>query len=202
MRGSDDPGLGTRLAGYRLEAVLGRGRTGVVFLAEDLRLGRRVALRLLADDLAGDEAFRERFLRESQLAVSLEHPGIVPVFEAGEAEGRLFVVTASVEGAELASLLALGGRLEPERALSVVVELAGALDAARWSRGLVHGSLTSRAVLVVAAAEADGRERVALLGFGQRIELPPGTSLAEAARRRDRLPRPGADRGESGQPSN
>ena len=87
MRVSDDPRAGTLLAGYRFEAVLGRGGMGVVYLAEDPRLGRKVAMKLLAE-LAADQRFRERFLRESELAVSLEHPGIVPVYEAGEAEGR------------------------------------------------------------------------------------------------------------------
>ena len=82
MHVSDDPRVGTRLSGYRIENLLGRGGMGVVYLAEDVRLKRKVALKLLSGALAGDDSFRERFLRESELAASLDHPNIVPVFEA------------------------------------------------------------------------------------------------------------------------
>jgi hypothetical protein len=177
-----DPRLGTELAGYRIESVLGRGGMGVTYLAEDVRLGRRVALELLTTELAGDERFRERFLRESTLVASLDHPGIVPVYEAREAEGELYVAMAYVEGSDLASLLARERRLEPERALGIVSQLAEALDAARWGRGLVHGALSPSAVLVAAAAGTASGERVFLSGFGLRQELPPGAELAEAAR--------------------
>ena len=165
---SDDPRVGTLFAGYRLEAVLGRRGTGVVFLAEDVRLNRRVVLRLLTAELTADERFRERFLRESQLVASLDHPNIVPVYEVGEAEGRLYVAMGQVEGADLASLLAREGRLEPERAFLIVTQLAEALDAARWSRGLAHGGLTPSNVLVAPAADATTSEHVSLLGFGLR----------------------------------
>ena len=137
-----------------MEALLGRDGMGVVYLAEDVRLKRRVVLKLLSPELTADERFRERFLRESKLAASLDHPNIVPVYEAGEAEGRLYVAMGYVEGADLASLLAREGRLEPERALLIVTQLAEALDTARWSRGLVHGGLTPSDVLVAPAAEA------------------------------------------------
>src|SRR5262249_56438412 len=88
---SDDPRVGTELAGYRIESLLGWGGMSVVYLAEDLRLKRRVALKLLAAGLAEDESFRERFLRESELAASIDHPNIVPIYEAGTAEGLLFI---------------------------------------------------------------------------------------------------------------
>ena len=91
MHVSDDPRVGTQLSGYRIENLLGRGGMGVVYLAEDVRLKRKVALKLLSGALAGDDGFRDRFLRESELAASLDHPNIVPVFEAGEAEGTLFI---------------------------------------------------------------------------------------------------------------
>src|SRR6266498_1335410 len=86
---SDHPQLGTELAGYRIEALLGRGGMSVVYRAEDLRLKRKVALKLLAPQLAEDERFRERFLRESELAASIDHPHVIPIYEAGEVEGLL-----------------------------------------------------------------------------------------------------------------
>src|SRR5437660_9787722 len=84
-----DQRIGTEIAGYRIEGVLGRGGMSVVYVAEHLRLGRRVALKLLAPDLAPDERFRERFVRESRLAASLEHPNIIPIYDADEADGHL-----------------------------------------------------------------------------------------------------------------
>ena len=177
---SDDPRVGTLFAGYRLEAVLGRRGTGVVFLAEDERLNRRVALRLLSPELSVDERFRERFLRESQVAASLDHPNIVPVYETGEVDGHLFVAMGYVDGAGLATLLEREGRLEPERTLLIVTQLAEALDAARWARGLVHGSLTPSDVLV--APDGAVGEHVYLRGFALRQELSPGATLAEAGR--------------------
>src|SRR6185503_12192019 len=88
---------GTELAGYRVDALLGRGGMGVVYLAEQLRLKRRVALKLLAPQLAADERFRERFLRESELAASLDHPNVVPIYDAGEIEGLLYIAMRYVE---------------------------------------------------------------------------------------------------------
>ena len=82
-----DPRIGSELAGYRIERLLGRGGMSVVYLAEHVRLRRKVALKLLAPDLASDERFRERFLRESRLAASLDHSNIIPIYDADEAEG-------------------------------------------------------------------------------------------------------------------
>ena len=92
------PRVGGELAGYRLERLLGRGGMSVVYLAEDTRLGRKVALKLLAPELAEDERFRERFLRESRLAASLDHQNVIPIFEAGDANGLLFIAMRYVEG--------------------------------------------------------------------------------------------------------
>src|SRR6185436_6909133 len=112
-----DLARGAELAGYRIEALLGRGGMSVVYLAEDLRLKRRVALKLLAPWLAEDEGFRERFLEESELAASLDHPNIVPIYEAGEADGRLFIAMRYVEGTDLKGLVREFGSLEPRVAL-------------------------------------------------------------------------------------
>ncbi len=97
MSVSDLP-VGSELLGYRVEGLLGRGGMSVVYLAEDLRLRRRVALKLLAPRLAEDEAFRERFLVESELAASLDHPNVVPIYAAGETDEGLFIAMRFVEG--------------------------------------------------------------------------------------------------------
>jgi serine/threonine protein kinase len=110
---SADPRIGSEIAGYRIERLLGRGGMSVVYLAHDPRLDRRVALKLLAPELAEDERFRERFLRESQFAASLDHPNVIPIFEAGEADGVLFIAMRYVEGTDLKRLLAAEGRLDP-----------------------------------------------------------------------------------------
>src|SRR5689334_1956015 len=102
---ASDVWIGRELAGYRIERVVGRGGMGVVYLAEDTRLGRRVALKLLSPELAEDPRFRERFVRESRLAASLEHPNIVPIHAAGESEGVLYLAMRFIEGTDLRALL-------------------------------------------------------------------------------------------------
>ena len=114
-----DARIGSELAGYRIEAPIGRGGMGVVYRAEQLRLGRKVALKLLAPELAENQGFRARFEHESRLAAALDHPNIVPLFEAGEVDGLLFISMRYVEGTDLRALLTRDGRLEPERALAI-----------------------------------------------------------------------------------
>jgi serine/threonine protein kinase len=106
-----DLGPGSEFAGYRIESVLGRSGMGIVYLAEHLGLKRRIALKVLASDLAEDERFRERFVRESRLAASLEHPNVVPIHEAGEVDGVLYIATRYVEGTDLRTLLRAEGTL-------------------------------------------------------------------------------------------
>src|SRR5262245_13640166 len=98
MAQAADALIGTELAGYRIESFLGRGGMSVVYLAEDLRLGRPVALKLLAARLAEDRHFRERFHRESRLAASLDHPNVIPIYEAGAADDQLYIAMRFVEG--------------------------------------------------------------------------------------------------------
>src|SRR5438067_12548484 len=106
-----DVRTGMRLLDYRVEAVLGRGGMSVVYRAEDLRLKRKVALKLLAPQLAEDERFRERFLRESELAASIDHPHVIPIYEAGEVAGLLYIAMRYVEGSDLKRLLEAEGAL-------------------------------------------------------------------------------------------
>jgi YVTN family beta-propeller protein len=153
---------GTELAGYRVGALRGRGGMGEVYRALDLRLDRPVALKVLAPRLAGDERFRDRMLRESRLAASLDHPNVIPVYEAGEADGRLFIAMRWVEGTDLRALLRRSGAIEPERALSLTAQVADALDAAHL-RGLVHRDVKPSNVLV---DEQGGREHCYLADFG------------------------------------
>src|SRR5439155_2870728 len=132
-----DPRIGTQLAGYRIESLLERGGMSVVYLAEQEFPRRKVALKLLAPELAEDESFRERFVRESNAAASIDHPNIIPIYGAGEADGVLYIAMRYVDGLDLRRLLDGEGRLEPIRASSIVSQAAGALDAAH-EHGLVH----------------------------------------------------------------
>ncbi|HWH43638.1 MAG TPA: serine/threonine-protein kinase [Thermoleophilaceae bacterium] len=142
-----DPRIGTVLAGYRIEAPLGKGGMGVVYRAEHLHLQRPVALKLLAPNLAEDQAFRERFMRESRLAAAIQHPHIVTVYDAGEVDGLLYIAMHLVEGTDLSALLAKRGRLDPAHALSVVGQVGSALDAAH-EHGLVHRDVKPGNVLI------------------------------------------------------
>jgi serine/threonine protein kinase len=99
--------------GYRIERVLGRGGMSVVYLAEDLRLKRQVALKLLAPPMSTDEAFRGRFLEESQLAASLDHPNVVPIYGAGEVGDDLYIAMRYVEGQDLKVLLRVRSHRTP-----------------------------------------------------------------------------------------
>ena len=132
-----DTRIGSVLAGYRIENLLGRGGMSSVYLAEHLRLQRNVALKLLAPDLAHDERFRERFLRESKLAASLDHPNVVPIYDADEADGVLYIAMRWVEGTDLRELLRRDRPLDHRRAVAIVTQAAAGLDAAH-RRGLVH----------------------------------------------------------------
>jgi class 3 adenylate cyclase/predicted Ser/Thr protein kinase/tetratricopeptide (TPR) repeat protein len=139
--------LGRELAGYRVLSRVGRGGMGVVYECEDLRLGRRVALKVLAPALATDERFRARFLRESRLAAALDHPNIVPVYEAGEASGELFIAMRFVDGVDLGALLERDDPLSPGDALGLVEQVARALDSAH-RHGIVHRDVKPANILV------------------------------------------------------
>ena len=128
---------GTRIAGYRLEEQIGRGGMAVVFRAHDERLSRPVALKILAPVLADDDAFRQRFIHESRAAAAVDDPNIIPVYEAGEAAGALFIATRLVRGGDLRSLVAGHGPLSPARAEWILSAIASALDAAH-AAGLIH----------------------------------------------------------------
>jgi serine/threonine-protein kinase len=130
-------GPGSRIAGYRLEERIGAGGMAVIYRAHDERLGRAVALKVLTPGLAQDEAFRQRFIRESRAAATVDDPHIIPVFEAGEASGVLFIAMRYVPGGDAGSLLRREGPLPPARVAAIISPVASALDAAH-AAGLVH----------------------------------------------------------------
>jgi streptogramin lyase len=153
---------GDEIAGYTLESLLGRGGMGEVFRAVDGHLARAVALKVLAPGLVHDQASRDRILRESQLAASLDHPNVIPVYAAGEADGHVYIAMRLVEGSDLRSVLRRDGRLDPARAIALVTQVASALDAAH-ARGLVHRDVKPSNVLI---DEQQGREHCYLADFG------------------------------------
>src|SRR3954468_2929424 len=159
------PQPGDHVAGYRIERQLGRGGMGVVYLAEQVRLRRYVALKLIVPELAEDDEFRRRFERESQMAASLDHPNVIPVYEAGEADGALFISMRYVEGYDLRAVIKSAGRIEPARAARLVGQLGDALDAAH-ARGLVHRDVKPANVLVAAGSLGSPSEHAYLTDFG------------------------------------
>jgi serine/threonine-protein kinase len=156
---------GTEFAGYRIERTLGRGGMSVVYLAEHDWLQRKVALKVLSPQLAENERFRERFVRESRLAASLDHPNVIPIYEAGASGGDLFIAMRYVEGTDLRTLLHDGGRLQPARAVAIVRQVAAALDAAH-EQGLVHRDVKPGNVLLARQRGSEAGEHVYLSDFG------------------------------------
>jgi serine/threonine protein kinase len=160
-----DPRVGTEFAGHQIEEVIGSGGASVVYLAEHVQLGRRVALKVLAPHLADDEGFRKRFIRESRTAAALDHPNIVTVYDAGEVEGSLYISMRYVEGSDLRKLLAEERVLEPTRAIAILSQVASALDAAH-AEGLVHRDVKPGNILVDVSAGVPGLDRAYLSDFG------------------------------------
>jgi streptogramin lyase len=138
---------GTEIAGYRIESLIARGGMGEVYLATQSFPERKVALKLLPHDLATDAAFRERFIRESNAAASVEHPNIVPVYGAGESSGELYIAMRYVQGEDLRSLLDREGPLPPERAARICSQIADALEEAH-EHGLVHRDVKPGNILI------------------------------------------------------
>src|SRR5687767_10816559 len=139
--------IGSEFAGHRIEALAGRGGMGVIFRATHLRLGRTVALKLVAEELAQDATRRERFKRESRIAASIDHPNVIPLYEAGEEDSALFISMRWVDGTDLRAVIDAGGPLEPVRASRLVAQIASALDAAH-ARDLIHRDVKPANVLI------------------------------------------------------
>jgi serine/threonine protein kinase len=163
--GSGEFNVGSQIAGYRLEERIGQGGMAVVFRAYDSRLDRQVALKILAPGLSQDDAFRQRFIRESRTAAAVDDPHITPVFEAGEADGVLFIAMRFVRGGDVRSLIDRLGPLPPERVTEIVSQVASALDAAH-ARGLVHRDVKPANMLLEPNPAADRPDHVYLSDFG------------------------------------
>src|SRR5689334_14820013 len=168
------PAIGEQLAGYRIEALAGRGGMGVVFRARHLHLGRVAALKVLTADLAGNRSFRQRFVEEAQTAARLDHPNIVPVFDAGEADGLLYIAMKLIDGVDLGHVLDTEGRLTPQRTVDLLTGIADALDVAH-AAGMVHRDVKPANVLV------DNR-RSWLTDFGLTKRVASRTALTAVGR--------------------
>jgi len=152
--------IGTEIAGFRIESVIGRGGMSVVYLAEQTRLGRKVALKVLAPELLGrDDSFRERFIRESHMAARLDHPNSIPIYDAGEADGYMYIAMRYVDGRDLGQVIE-GGPLGLGRTLYIVEQVASALDTAH-AHDLVHRDVKPANILLVGDSD-----RLYLTDFG------------------------------------
>ena len=169
-------GVGSRVAGYRLDEQIGRGGMAVVFRAYASRLERRVALKILAPELARDEEFRQRFIRESRAAAAVDHHNIIPIYEAGEAGGVLFIAMRFVDGRDVQSLVNQQGRLPPGRVCDIITQVASALDAAH-RHGLVHRDVKPANMLRDATSGTDQSDHVYLSDFGLSKQALAQTSL-------------------------
>lgn len=164
---------GATLAGFRVKSIIGQGAMGAVYLAEGREAGRDVALKLLTTELTGDERFRQRFMREAEIAASLDHPHIVPILTFGEESGRLYLAMDHVDGSDLHELLRREGRLEPARTVHLIEQVAAALDAAH-AAGLVHRDVKPANILV---AGAPGAEHAYVCDFGLARHMSSVSSL-------------------------
>jgi serine/threonine protein kinase len=156
---------GSQIAGYLIEEQIGRGGMAVVYRASDTRLDRSVALKILAPELAGDTAFRQRFMREMRAAASVDHPHIVPVFDAGEVDGVLYIAMRYVRGQDLRTLLDAEHALPAARVVHIIRQVASALDDAH-ARGLIHRDVKPGNMLIGTVAGSGQPDHVYLSDFG------------------------------------
>ena len=156
---------GDELAGYRVESYVARGGMAVVYRARDVALGRPVALKVIAPELAMNETFRLRFRRESELAAAIEHPNVIPIYRAGEEDGRLYIAMRFVDGEDLSTVLSRQGGLPMDQLLPLFAQIASAVDAAH-AAGLVHRDVKPGNVLLTGHAGDLSARHVYLTDFG------------------------------------
>jgi len=164
-----DERIGAEIAGFRIRSVLGQGGMGTVYLAEQSSPTRKVVLKLLRPELARDDAFRRRFVHESEAAASTEHPNIVPIYAAGEANGLLYIAMRYVDGDDLRERIGRDGPIPADRAIETVSQVASALDAAH-TRGLVHRDVKPSNILL----DHHGNAYLSDFGLIKRSEVDTG----------------------------
>jgi len=173
------PLVGEEFAGYRLVSVLGRGGMSVVFRAENPRLGNEIALKVLDPALAGDDVFRTRFLEESRIAASMNHPNVIPIHDMGSSDGLLYIAMRCVTGTDLRQMLKKRGRLQPDTAVFLLDQAARALDAAH-RRGLVHRDVKPGNLLVERGNDDAEPDHLYLADFGITKHLGGRTGLTSS----------------------
>jgi hypothetical protein len=159
------PMVGDEFAGFRLRAVLGRGGMSVVYQAENPRLGSVIALKVLAPELANDDIFRARFLEESRIAASLNHPNVIPIYDMGSSDGLLYIAMRYVSGTDMRQMIKKRGRMVPATALFLLGQAARALDAAH-RKGLVHRDVKPGNLLIERGSDDADPDHVYLADFG------------------------------------
>ena len=162
---------GATFAGHEILGVAGRGGMGVVYRALDLRLKREVALKVITPEQSAEQEFRTRFRRECEVAASLHHPNLIPVYTAGEEDGHLYVTMRYVDGIDLSHLILRHGRLQPAHAAAIITQVARALDAAH-AFGVVHRDVKPANVLL------DG-DHALLTDFGLQRDLNATTIFSD-----------------------
>src|SRR5690242_3645601 len=173
-----DPRIGQTVGGYTLEALIGRGGMGAVYLADQHAIQRKVAVKVIADDLAGDPRVDARFLREARLAAQINHPHVVPVYDAGrDDDGTLYLAMRYIPGGDLGKLLRECGALSIGSALDVATAIARAL-AAGHAHGLVHRDVKPPNILLESAA---GNLHPYLSDFGLSTLVGHRSSISSAA---------------------
>src|ERR1700753_3016196 len=173
------PLVGEEFAGYRLVSVLGRGGMSIVFRAENPRVGNVIALKVLDPSLANDDIFRTRFLEESRIAASMNHPNVIPIHDMGASDGLLYSAMRCVTGTDLRQMLKKRGRLQPETAVFLLEQAARALDAAH-RRGLVHRDVKPGNLLVERGNEGADPDHVYLTDFGISKQMGARTGLTSS----------------------
>jgi serine/threonine protein kinase len=169
---------GDRFAGYRIESRLGRGGMGVLYLAVEPGLERRVALKLIAPEAAVDEVFARRFAEESRIAASIEHPNVVPIYAAGEEAGVPYIAMRYVAGADLARRLVREQRLAPDVAVALIAQIGNGLDAIH-AAGLVHRDVKPANVLL---SGGDGPDHAYITDFGVARNVATESGLTQTGR--------------------
>src|ERR1044072_8175416 len=169
---------GDEFAGYRIEQPLGRGGMGLLYLAVEPGLERRVALKLIAPEAASDEVFARRFAEESKIAASIEHPNVVPIYAAGEERGIPYIAMRYVAGSDLGRRIAREGRLEPATAATLIAQIGNGLDAIH-AAGLIHRDVKPANVLL---SGSEGAEHAYITDFGVARNVATESGLPQTGR--------------------